>query len=237
MSEVDASHLKVVGPEKQPGAKREADGSGDPLADYADHLAYRMKLTEGARYQAARRHQRRATASVWATIFLSMYVFSASTYVTLYSDTASTHVIRLISMMSIIMSAFIIAFSVLEQGKKHDLKSELFLRCAQGIQILKDKIDIELKAKSITLESIKDYSQKYNELVHDFSDNHSEADYRTFRINIGKHKGERLYIFSNRFLYWIDCWAIMLVAMFVPPIAMAVIMIYLDQPTPPGSAG
>jgi hypothetical protein len=187
------------------------------LDEYVDTLLYRMHLTKGARYQAARRHQRRATASIWSIIALSMYVFTTSTILAIYDLSAFGNLEQHLIIANMVMSAFIIAFSVLEQGKKHDLKAELFLRCAQGIQRLRDELEFARRISRLSKEDVADAVKSYNELVHDFADNHSETDYRTFRINIGKHAGDYIYSFYQPIKYWFDCWSIMLISIMVPP--------------------
>ncbi|WP_280176958.1 SLATT domain-containing protein [Roseibium aquae] len=194
------------------------------LDGYVDTLLYRMHLTKGARYQAARRHQRRAIASIWSIIALSMYVFTASTVLAIYDLSAFGSLEQHLIIANMVMSAFIIAFSVLEQGKKHDLKAELFLRCAQGIQRLRDELEFDRRINGLSQDDVAAAVKSYNDLVHDFSDNHSETDYRTFRINIGKHQGEFFYSIYQPLKYWFDCWSIMLISIFVPP--MALLLLY-----------
>jgi SMODS and SLOG-associating 2TM effector domain family 5 len=188
------------------------------LEEYTSSLLYRMQLTKGARFQAARRHQRRATGSLWSVIALSMYVFTVSAVLSIYDLSSLGTLEKELVISNIVMSAFIIAFSVLEAGKKHDLKAEMFLRCAQGIQELRDRIEFDLKMGNLKSETISASVEKYNELVHDFADNHSEADYRTFRINIGKHKDQKLYSVYHSCTYWLDCWCLMIFSVFIPPI-------------------
>lgn len=207
------------------------DGPGtqesiDPLFEYCDRLSYRMHLTRGARYQAARRHKHRSMASTWAVTALSMYVFSASAYMAIFDLKTKPEIQQPLILMTIIMSSFIIAFSILEQGKKHDLKAELFLRCAQKIQELRDGLELDFRIKGINHAEVDSYVKKYNEIVHDFAENHSETDYRTFRANIGKHGGQYFYVFWQHMKYWVDCWAIMLFAIIVPPIVFSIIVVF-----------
>lgn len=184
-----------------------------------------MHLTRGARFQAARRHNLQAVASAWAVTVLSMYVFSASAYMAIYDLADKPNVEKPLILLTIIMSAFIIAFSVLEQGKKHDLKSELFLRCAQKVQELWDRFELDSHEKCLTFSNARIYVKDYNDIVHDFSDNHSESDFRTFRILIGKHNDDRLFRYIWKFRYWFDCWAILLVAIVAPPFALSLVLI------------
>lgn len=131
----------------------------DVVANYYDKLLYRMRLTKGARFQAARRHKRRSIASTWAVTVLSLYVFSSSSYLALYDLSNFPTIERPLLLSSIILSAFIIAFTVFEQGKRHDLKAELFLRCSQGIQELHDRLEVELLSGKASLKLVSSIQQ------------------------------------------------------------------------------
>lgn len=193
----------------------------EALDKYSKGLLRKMHLTKGARFQAARRHRARAIASVWSIIFLSMYVFSSSVAGIIYAEQVTLGFSQFLNMLNVIMSAFIIAFSVFEQGKQHDLKAELFLKCAQEISRLHDNLYYEACMHRVTPQSAQAFNEAYQKTVNGFSDNHSEVDYRTFRINSGNHKGEPLFRAINTFRYWFDCWSIMIAAVLAPPAVLA----------------
>jgi hypothetical protein len=194
------------------------DDLQEAVDNYYERLIYRMKLTRGARYQAARRHQRRSSASLWAVIFLSLYVFSSNVVIVLYGSSLSANLIGLFGFTSIVMSAFIIAFSVLESGHKHDLKSELFLRNAQQIGTIHDRADYEFRTKIADRVALEEIGASYNKLVNEFHDNHIESDFKTFRISIGKEKGKPIANLISKLKYYFDCWGIMWASIVFPPI-------------------
>lgn len=187
---------------------------------YYDDVLYRMKLTKGARYYAARRHQSRSIASIWAIIFLSMYVFSVSVFLSLHGVDGNNSIYKLLVMLSTVMSAFILAFSTLENGKKHDLKAELFLRCAQGIQKLYDEVEYMIRTNKLTDEIIKKYIDNYNDLIKVSSENHSDLDYIMFRISIYKYRDRWLFRLFKKIEYWLDCWAMVWCAIILPPMVL-----------------
>lgn len=207
-----------------------AENSDNEITQFYIDLLYKMHLTKGARYQAARRHQRRSTASIWSIIFLSMYVFSTSAALSIFGVKIPENTSSYIVLLNIIMSSFIIAFSVLEHGKKHDLKAELFLRCAQSISELYDTVSYEHKTGLTNREKLEKHLVKYQKFVNDFSDNHSETDYRTFRINIGKDQGRLIYKIWHKFKYIMDCWSLMWVSMLFPPIILLLLHYFHTPP-------
>lgn len=217
-------HTEEKGADLVPRARSE-------LIEWGRSLSYKMHLTKGARFQAARRHKKRSIASTWAVTALSMYVFSATSYLAVYDVSQKPELENLLLLMTIVMSAFIIAFSILEQGKKHDLKAELFLKCAQEIGELRDKIEFDILVHDLDEMEARNYLEQYNEIVNDFSENHSETDYRTFRINIGKHEGQPVYSLRQQFRYWLDSWVLMLIAIIAPPIVLISLLLLISNDT------
>lgn len=196
--------------------------SDDAISKYSDALLKKMHLTKGARFQSARRHKARSTASVWSIIFLSMYVFSTSVVSYIYSDQYDPVFVKFLVVLNIIMSAFIIAFSVLEQGKQHDLKADLFLRCSQNISKLHDDLYLHICMQTMTKERAFEFNSAYQATINSFSDNHTNVDYRTFRANAGWHKENPLLVAFIHTRYWIDCWSILVAALVAPPLAITI---------------
>lgn len=196
----------------------ETDRTKDPVEEGYKILLHKMAMTKGARYQAARRHGKRSNASIWSIIFLSMYVFVVTVVVALDGHNIPVLLTDLMNILVISMSAFIIAFSALEHGKKHDLKAEQFLRNAQGIAKIHDSMKIDLELGRCTADNLVQCTDEYAALVHDFPDNHSEADYRTFRVNIGKHRDQPFYEFRQKLFYSLECWVHAWASLLLPPI-------------------
>lgn len=188
---------------------------------HADNFIYKMKLTAGARYLTNRRHERRSNASAWAVTVLSMYVFGVSAVLAIYDFGQTPHVAKVMTASTIIMSAFIMIFSVMEQNKKHDLKADMFLRCAQKLTVMISKLELDLAASTVTDVKLAGYVDEYNRVVHELPENHSELHYRVFRININKSKQGVVANACQKLLYWLDCWGILVAAIFVPPITFA----------------
>ncbi|MGB0629798.1 MAG: hypothetical protein ACPGRZ_03810 [Alphaproteobacteria bacterium] len=70
----------------------------------------------------------------------------------------------------------------------------------------------------------------YNKIISSYSDNHSEMDFKTFRINIGKHRGIREFpfrIFYRVKFFW-NIWSIAIFA-FLIPFMMATLYLVADK--------
>ncbi len=203
------------------------------LHDFYSKLVYRMRITRGARYQAAQRHKRRAQASIWAIISLSLYVFTSNVLTVIFSANMDPITKSLLGIISIVMSAFIIAFSVLESGHKHELKSELFLRNAQNIGELHDKSDYEIETSIEDRIIIEETLKKYNELINEFPYNHSESDFKNFRSKTKKDKYKFLERVFISIKYYFDCWGIMWASIVFPPLTFWLLSNYFTSPPSP----
>ena len=201
------------------GSKNEHGGAIN-LEDYVGHLSYRMSLTRGARFQAAQRHKRRSLASMWAIIALSLYVFTSNVLVVLFGSQMDANTSSIFALISIVMSAFIIAFSVIENGHSHKLKSTLFRRNAQKISKIHDGIEYLLHTQILARGNVEQAQREYTELINEFPYNHTETDFKHFLI--WKKKND--YNFFQRSYYktsyYIACWGIMWASFLAPPFAL-----------------
>jgi hypothetical protein len=89
---------------------------------------------------------------------------------------------------NIFTSAGIMVLSLLESGRRHELRSELFLRCAQAILEIEIGLDAKKDCGILTFSSIMSAVDNYNKIMSSFSDNHSDYDFelhraKTLKIN------------------------------------------------------
>ena len=109
------------------------------LSEYAINLIYRMDLTAGSRFEAAKRHHKKNRISILSILVLALYVILFSLLATYDKNIALQHK-QVLSIMTVFMSSFIIAFTIYEASKRHDYRSSRFLRSAHLINIEKDKL-------------------------------------------------------------------------------------------------
>jgi hypothetical protein len=82
------------------------------------------------------------------------------------------------SAANIFTSAAIMVLSLLESGRRHELRSELFSRCAIFILEIETHLDAQYNCGILTFEGIKSAVIDYNKILSSFSDSHSDYDYQ-----------------------------------------------------------
>lgn len=174
-------------------AKSES-GPDSSLNDLAEKRLNSMYLTKGSRYEASRRHKKSNRTSTISIVILSTYIFAISVISFTYKNDITTEWESILKSVSLIMSFLVVAFSLFQSGHRHDLRSELFLKCAQSIDEIWSNLCREKQLNQLTPDKIKQYDDEYRKVITNFADNHSDIDFQIFRFKTGenpKHKTDR----------------------------------------------
>jgi hypothetical protein len=182
----------------------------DPVQRRMAFVIRRLSFTCGARFETARRHKKKNRTSMISIIVLSMYAIFFSMSATLNTFQASSK--ELLSMYSIFMASFILAFSLYETSKRYDARSESFLRCANEIQKLRDEGATLLTCGNVEITHVETLEADYHQLLLEYTDNHSLLDYTAHLASVGKIVGPRLILVKC--LYFLNIW-------FMPMLAIA----------------
>lgn len=184
----------------------------------------RAQLTKGARFEASRRHKFTNRSSSYAIVVLSVWIFALSVYSVVHPGMDNKY----LNALNLILSFFVVSFSLLQSAKKHELRSEMFLKCAQDIDAMatelslserkiKTEYHIELDSsqfsieitRSITeeiFEAVGDFDQKYQKVLMSFSDNHSDMDYNVYSFKSHRNpkgaKGIDWWKLTIESIYW-----------------------------------
>jgi hypothetical protein len=192
------------------GVPREPDSAANtnlnPLYELAKKRLNAMYLTKGARFEASRRHKKAGRTSTLAIVILSTYIFGISVISLTYKNEIKGDWESILKSVSLIMSFFVVAFSLLQSSYRHDLRSELFLKCANAIDDLWTELCRDKALGTLSAAKLKSYDDDYRRVITNFSDNHSDLDFHIFRFNTSenpKHKSrfERIWAGTRR-IYW-----------------------------------
>ncbi|MEA2875775.1 MAG: SLOG-associating effector domain family 5 [Hyphomicrobiales bacterium] len=181
------------------------DRTEDPIYEYARTQLERWRLTKGARFEAARRHKKSGRAATISIVIFSTYVFSIS--VILLTFKINEEFTSVLKSLNLIMSFFVVAFSLLQNSKRHELRSEMFLKCAQTIDEISTRLNREMQLRMLTAKRVTAFDEEYLRKIANFPDNHSEIDFQIFRL-IGKDGQKRKCAapergsFKLRHAYW-----------------------------------
>lgn len=188
--------------------------STNPLQQRMASVVRRLSFTCGARYETSRRHKKRNRTSIVSIIILSMYAIFFSMAATLSAIPPASK--EILSMFSIFMASFILAFSVYEASKRYDARSESFLRCATAIQKLRDEAATILFARAVQEKDIRKVEEAYHKILAEYTDNHALLDYTAHLVSVSKVVGPRAILF--RCLYLVNIWIMPTIAVLSPVI-------------------
>lgn len=210
-----------------------------------------MRITKGARFEAARRHKFAGRASSYAVVILSVWIFAISVLTLVYASNIKPTTMGYFSSINLILSFFVIAFTLLQGSKQHEIRAELFLRCAHDIQSHSSRLEMawdqalenycqqSVNSQQTANQSLLDFfkndlskiEQEYQRTLSSFEDNHSDIDFNIYRfksfMNVRKivNNRERQYARVERALWLFQrFWYVqnpVVIALAIPALALA----------------
>jgi len=134
------------------------------------------------------------------------------------------------------MSFFVVAFSLLQNSKRHELRSEMFLKCAQTIDDISTRLNREKQLRTLTAKRVTAFDEEYLRKIANFPDNHSEIDFQIFRA-VGKDGPKRKCstpdkrLFRVRHAYWkarsyAYIWKNVFLALLFPWVMIGIYLLY-----------
>lgn len=189
------------------------------------NIVRRIDTTAAARFEAAKRHEKKHRLSSVSTIIFSGYAILFSMAATSippeyqnYSDLATT--------VSIFMSALIISFTLFESTKRHDVRSELYYKCGINLREISDNFRHAVESKNANWESMSSVLKEYHKQLANYTYNHSNIDYKMAMI-----RNERLELNGNGLkmawiyvVYYTHVWWLVAYALLSPFILVLVIV-------------
>jgi hypothetical protein len=188
----------------EPPAK---DASIEPIYELAQKRLNSMYLTKGSRFEASRRHKKSNRTATLSIVILSTYIFAISVISLTYKSEISSDWKSILQSVSLIMSFQVVALSLFQSGQRHDLRSELFLKCAQSIDEIWANLCRDAKLRQLTPEKMRDYDDQYRRVVTSYADNHSDIDFHIFRFKTSENPKRQHGFFkqiwtAGRRSYW-----------------------------------
>jgi hypothetical protein len=161
------------------------------LNAYSLYLIVKCDTTAKCQFEAARRMQKKNMASTVSIVVLSLYAMLFSLMPTFDKIQKIQDNKDILAMMSIFMSASIIAFSLYEMLKRYDLRSVLFLKSARRLSELRDRaLEVHLRV-SQELSDYVEIENAYHKILNDNDDNHAKLDYDTVRVQLRELVGHK----------------------------------------------
>lgn len=187
-------------------------------------LDRKLNSTKGARFEANRRFIKKNHVSLWSISLLSIYTIFLSLWqlISHHQQSNGQNITNIISIATIVISIFIIVLSILESIKNYVNRAEHMLKCSQQISEVYNKFKLYQDYNRLNFETEKEIIDKYDEILRDSCENHSQVDYNYFKaMHINDFKElQGLKAIPKRLLYWvsfyIDIYLFSIIVNFIP---------------------
>jgi hypothetical protein len=185
----------------------------------SDPLLGKMWKTKSSRFNAQVRLSAKHSLSIISTAILAFYLFAASLVDLLHQSSASGSP-RVLSVLTVIISVFLIIISLLESTKNHQREADRMHQCALEISELYNRFQA-LPMERANEERVR-YSGLYSEILKKFEINHKDIDYMRFQIAFAKDlkiDGFSVFALYTKYVfYWWAEYALYIVLIIAPPV-------------------
>lgn len=134
-----------------------------------------MKRTKGVRFNASKRMEITENKATRNTAYASVAVVVITLLPVFFS--MSKFFESSIALLTIALSIFILASSLLRSSQSGLLKAEQFQQCALEVNSLRRELD-----SSPANAKLSDFSLKYDDILKRYSINHDQSDYDQYRL-------------------------------------------------------
>ena len=181
--------------------------------EYMNDFSDEVYKTMTARFTAYRRMKRNRDASNVAESFFSASIIAISL---IALQNHEEHLSDLISIVTIILSTFLLVMSLLFSGLDYEKRMDNYHDCGNELDKLYRDMKLilsygeefssdEMKAKT------EDFQAKYFDILHKYNLNHTSFDYEYTAVMldekkdfVGRHVMKfRYYVWDMYFLYWV----------------------------------
>ncbi|MCL6754614.1 SLATT domain-containing protein [Nostoc sp. CCCryo 231-06] len=157
--------------------------SNSDLKAYTESLSSRIWITKGSRFNAARRLNNKYQFSLNSISILSVYGIAIPIIQGIVRNPQCQKINEIYNAISLILSVFTLAISLLEGAKNYQIKAEKLHKNAVEISSLQRELEYLMISKSGEadfLQKLGDISVKYEHLIERCPENHEPEDYDFF---------------------------------------------------------
>ncbi|MGF1605659.1 MAG: SLATT domain-containing protein [Rhodothalassiaceae bacterium] len=184
---------------------------------YIEDYYERAKITRAVRFFASRRYHAKSKISLICISMLAIYALLANILLILYEgEKAGEFLFRMLTVVNIMIPAFILFFNAFEFSKGYDLISDKMRASADLLSRLLEKIEFFLLRGAITDEEVEAVREEYQEAIRDLPEDDGQIDFymvlldNTFVTLSSSDRGSKKYENfykarrKNAWLYWIQ---------------------------------
>lgn len=189
-----------------------------------DYLLAKMWKTKSARFNAYARLRTRHWASIAATSLLSLYVVASSLGQIAFDDALSATDNKLLSLVNVVVSVFVIIVTLLETARNYQGEGERMRESALRIAALYNRFQA-LTIDKANAERLA-YNDLYSEALQAIPVDHKEIDRKRFMLrsaaDLGIKRAAYAGLVVNYAWLWLREFSLYLALVLLPPVAVAV---------------
>ncbi len=134
-----------------------------------------MKRTKGVRFNASKRVEESEVRATKNTAYASVAVIVVTLLPVFFSMTQFLE--NSIALLTVALSIFILASSLIRSSNSGLVKAEQFQRCALEVNSLRRELDSSPKNANLP-----EFAAKYDEILKRYNINHEQSDYDQYRL-------------------------------------------------------
>ena len=208
-------------------------------SEYIHKVTENIRTTIGSRFNASRRLNNKYKFSAISISILSIFGIGTPIIQNFIDSNKCLKINELYTLVSILLSIFILVLSLLEGSQNYQVKAEKLHSNAVDISTVSKEIyfltNYELKIatsetdKKKIITEIKQQYKEYDDLIKRCPENHDPDDYLLFKAqNYKEFKKE--WLWSKRILIWLRIKYYWLYFVLTTTIAIIIIKLYLSCP-------
>jgi hypothetical protein len=183
--------------------------SGPRSARSCDKYLRDWKLVKRARFNAAKRLERRQSASTLAFALAGVIGFLLPFYVLLFKDALTMHTKNVLDFTAYVTGALSLLIGLIEQAKDYPAKAHRFHQCGRRVNAL---------VRRLAFAAPHDYDlypliEQYERALEECGENHDDIDYdiamaqqhldEAYDKDEAKRKLQRLKLIESATIYWL----------------------------------
>lgn len=185
---------------------------------WEEELNYKLWITKGARFAAARRCEEKEHAATWTNALLSCYLIIIGLIPLVPNPPLGGFSSESAGLWTAGVSILLLAYGLIVATQKYSVQSISYHDCALRIGVLYNALRRakEFDDEVMKVEEIKRISLDYDELLKHFP-NHHRIDSEIFEVSKWKYfKLTRRNRFSRHFRYWVQTKAVHHLTLIIP---------------------
>jgi hypothetical protein len=147
--------------------------SARPPVEARDKYLRDWTVVKRARFNAAKRFERKQDASTLAFVFAGVIGFLLPVYTLLFTDVLSIHTKNVLDFTAYVTGALSLLVGLIEQAKDYPAKARRFDQCARRVNVLVRRLAFFVRHPQDLFGLIEDYERALEEC----GDNHDGIDY------------------------------------------------------------